>query len=186
MARLTYSFIASLDGYVEDAGGRFEWAAPGEEAHAFANELERGVGTHLLGRRMYETMAVWETDPELAAHSPITAEFAQLWQAAEKVVYSGTLTEATTRRTRIEPRFDPEQVRALKEGAERDLAIGGAELAGQALAAGLVDECQAFIAPAVVGSGKRALPDGLRLDLELTDQRHFGDGMAFLRYRVRG
>ncbi|HEX5713817.1 MAG TPA: dihydrofolate reductase family protein [Solirubrobacterales bacterium] len=186
MARLVYSFIASLDGYVEDADGRFEWAAPGEQAHAFANELERPVGTHLLGRRMYETMAVWETDPELAAHSPVTAEFAELWQASEKIVYSGTLTEVSTRRTRIEPRFEPEQVRALKEAATADLAIGGAELAGQALAAGLVDECHAFVAPAVVGAGKRALPDGLRLDLELSDQRRFEDGMVYLRYTVRG
>jgi dihydrofolate reductase len=185
MGRLVYSFIASLDGYVEDTGGSFGWAAPGEDAHAHANELTAPVGTYLYGRRMYETMAAWETDPALAEGSPVTAEFAAIWQAAEKVVYSGTLTEAATRRTRIEPRFDAEEVRALK-AADSDLAIGGAELAAQALAAGLVDECQAFIAPVAVGGGKRALPDGLRLDLELTDQRRFEDGMVHLRYDVRG
>lgn len=186
MARLVYSFIASLDGYVEDAGGSFDWAAPGEDAHAFVNELTAPLGTYLYGRRMYETMAVWETEPALAEGSPVTAEFAAIWQAAEKVVYSGTLTEAATRRTRIEPRFDAEAVRALKRAAGSDLGIGGAELAAQALAAGLVDECQAFVAPVAVGGGKRALPDGLRLDLELTDQRRFESGMVHLRYDVRG
>lgn len=186
MARLIYSFIASLDGYIEDAEGRFDWAAPGEEAHAFANELEAAVGTHLYGRRLYETMAAWETDPELAEHSPVTSEFATVWRAAEKVVYSRTLSEVATRKTRIEQRFDPEQVRELKAAAGSDLSIGGAELAGQALAAGLVDECHAFLAPAVVGGGKRALPDDLRLDLELTDQRRFDGGMVYLRYAVGG
>jgi len=186
VARLVYFFIASLDGYVEDADGRFDWAAPGEEAHAFFSELVRPVGTYLYGRRMYETMAVWETEPALAAGSPVTGEFAALWQAAEKVVYSGTLTEAATRRTRIEPSFDAGAVRELKAAAGSDLAVGGAELAGHALAAGLVDELQVVLAPAVVGGGKRALPDDLELDLELADQRRFEDGMAFLRYRVRG
>jgi len=184
VARLIYTFIASLDGYVEDTAGRFDWAAPGEDAHAFINELEAPVGTYLYGRRMYETMVVWETDPELAAHSPVTRDFAAIWQAAEKVVYSGTLARAATRKTRIERRFDPDAVRELKAGAESDLGIGGAELAAQALAAGLVDECHAFLAPAVVGGGKRALPDGLRLDLELTDQRRFENGMAYLRYSL--
>jgi dihydrofolate reductase len=186
MAKLVYLFISSLDGYVEDAGGRFDWAAPGEEAHAFANELDAGVGTYLYGRRMYETMAVWETDPALAEHSPVTGEFAASWQAAEKVVYSTTLDEPSTRRTRIERRFDADAVRELKAAAESDLAIGGAELAGLALTAGLVDEYHAFIAPAIVGGGKRALPDDLRLDLELTDERRFEDGMVYLHYRVRG
>jgi dihydrofolate reductase len=184
MVKLVYSFLASLDGYIEDAAGNFDWAAPGEDAHALANELASGVGTYLYGRRMYETMAVWETDPALAEHSPVTRDFAAVWQAAEKVVYSSTLAETSTRRTRIERRFDPDQVRELK-AAESELAVGGAELAGQALAAGLVDECHAFLAPVAVGGGKRALPDDLRLDLELTDQRRFDDGMVYLRYAIR-
>ena len=185
MAKLVYSFLASLDGYVEDAGGRFDWAAPGEDAHAFVNQLEAGVGTYLYGRRMYETMAVWETDPAFAEDSPVTRDFAAMWQAAEKVVYSSTLAEVATSKTRIERRFDPEQVRELKSTTTSDLAVGGAELAGQALAAGLVDECHAFLAPAIVGGGKRALPDDVRLDLELTDQRRFDDGMVYARYAIR-
>ena len=185
MAKLVYTFIASLDGYIEDAAGNFDWAAPGEEAHGLANELSSDVGTYLYGRRMYETMAVWETDSALAEHSPVTREFAAVWQAAEKVVYSSTLAEAPTRKTRIERRFDADQVRQLKTAAESDLAVGGAELASQALAAGLVDECHAFLAPAIVGGGKRALPDDVRLDLELTDQRRFDDGMVYLRYAIR-
>lgn len=185
MARLIYSFFASLDGYVEDAGGRFDWAAPSEEVHAFVNELEAAVGTYLFGRRMYETMVVWETDPALAGHSPVAREFAAIWQAAEKVVYSSTLAEAPTRRTRIERRFDAGEVRELKAAADSDLAIGGAELAGQALAAGLVDEFHAFLAPVAIGGGKRALPDGVRLDLALADQRRFESGMTYLRYAIR-
>jgi dihydrofolate reductase len=186
MAQLIYTFIASLDGYVEDAGGNFDWAAPSEEAHAFVNELEAPVGTYLYGRRMYETMAVWETDPAFAEDSPVTRDFAAIWQAAEKVVYSSTLAEVSTQKTRIEPRFDAEEVRKLKATAGSDLGIGGAELAGHALAAGLVDECHAFLAPVAVGGGKRALPDDLRLDLELTDKRRFESGMIYLRYTVRG
>lgn len=186
MSRLIYMFIASLDGYIEDADGRFEWAAPSEDVHAFVNELARPVGTYLYGRRMYETMIGWETDPALAEHSPAMGDFAAIWQAAEKVVYSGTLTEVATRRTRIEPRFDADAVRELKAAADSDLAIGGAEIASHAFAAGLVDEVQAFLAPAVVGGGKRALPEGVRLDLELTDERRFESGMVYLRYDVRG
>jgi dihydrofolate reductase len=185
VARLIYSFIASLDGYIEDTDGGFEWAAPDEDAHAFINELEATVGTYLFGRRMYETMVGWETDPALAGQSPTTREFAAIWQAAEKVVYSSTLAEPSTRRTRIERRFDPDQVRELKAAAGSDLAIGGAELAGHALVAGLVDECHAFLAPAVVGGGKRALPDDVRLDLELTEERRFESGMVYLRYAIR-
>lgn len=186
MARLIYSFIASLDGYIEDAGGRFDWAAPGEDAHAFINELEATVGTYLFGRRMYETMIVWETDPTLAEHSPAMRDFAAIWQEADKVVYSSTLAEVSTLRTRIERRFDADEVREFKATASSDLAIGGAELAGQAFAAGLVDECHAFLAPAVIGGGKRALPDHLRLDLELTDERRFESGMVYLRYTIGG
>lgn len=185
MPRLIYSYIASLDGYVEDTDGNFGWAAPGEEAHAFFNELEAPVGTYLYGRRMYETMSVWETDPAFAQDSPITRDFAAIWQAADKVVYSGTLAAPVTERTRLERRFDPDEVRKLKAAAAADLAVGGAELAGHALRAGLVDELHTFLAPAVVGAGKRALPDDLRLDLELTDQRRFEDGMVHLRYAVR-
>jgi len=185
LARLVYSFIASLDGYIEDADGRFDWAAPSEEAHAFVNELEAPVGTYLYGRRMYETMVAWETDPALAEHSPTTRDFAAIWQAAEKVVYSSTLAEPSTQNTRIERRFDAEEVRELKATAGSDLGIGGAELAGHALAAGLVDELHAFFAPAVVGGGKRALPDNVRLDLELTDERRFQSGMVYLRYAIR-
>lgn len=185
MARLIYSFIASLDGYVEDAEGRFDWAAPSEEEHAFLNELTAPVGTYLYGRRMYETMVAWETEPALAEHSPVTREFAAIWQTAEKVVYSSTLEEALTRKTRIERRFDAGAVRELKEAVGADLAIGGAELAGQALVAGLVDEIQALLVPAVVGGGKRALPDGVRLNLELTDERRFESGATFLRYAIR-
>jgi len=182
MAKLIYSAIASLDGYVEDADGRFDWAAPDEEVHAFVNDLERPVGTYLYGRRMYETMAVWETDPAFAEHSPATRDFAAIWQAADKVVYSSMLTEVSTQRTRIEPRFDADAVRQLKAAASSDLGIGGAELASHAFAAGLVDELHTFLAPAVVGGGKRALPDRLRLDLELADQRRFESGMVYLRY----
>lgn len=186
MARLIYSFIASLDGYIEDTGGRFDWAMPSAEAHAFMNELEGAVGTYLYGRRMYETMAVWETDPSLAAQSQLLRDFATAWQAAEKVVYSRTLAEASTRRTRIEREFDPGAVRELKSTGGADLAVSGAELGGQALGAGLVDEIHAFLVPAVVGGGKRALPDGVRLDLELLEERRFDGGMAYLRYAVSG
>jgi dihydrofolate reductase len=184
MARLIYSAITSLDGYVEDANGRFDWAAPSPEAHALANELTRPIGTHLYGRRMYETMAVWETDPAFAEESPETREFAEIWQSADKVVYSSTLAEVATERTRIKRRFEPDAVRALKEASDADLAVSGAQLATEAFRAELIDECQLFIAPVLVGGGKRALPDAIRLDLALTDERRFADGMVFLRYRV--
>ncbi len=185
MARLIYSAIASLDGYIEDSDGRFDWAEPEAEAHSFVNELEHPVGTYLFGRRMYETMAVWETDPELARHSPEMAEFAALWQAAEKIVYSTTLNEVSTTRTRLERSFDADTVRGLKAGAEADLAISGPDLAQRAFRAGLVDELHLFLAPAIVGGGKPALPADVRLDLKLTDERRFAGGMVFLRYDVR-
>jgi dihydrofolate reductase len=181
MARLIYSAIASLDGYVEDESGRFDWARPDEEVHAFVNDLERPVGTYLYGRRMYETMAYWET---AAGDSATTRDFAEIWRAADKVVYSRTLAEASTPRTRIEPEFDPEAVQRLKTAAARDLGIGGAGLAAEALRAGLVDELHLLLAPVVVGGGKRALPDGVRIDLELLDERRFASGFVFLRYRV--
>jgi dihydrofolate reductase len=179
---LIYSAIASLDGYVAGADGNFDWAAPDEEVHRFVNELERPVGTYLYGRRMYETMAVWETmdaDPGLDA---FMRDFAAIWRGADKVVYSRTLETVASARTRIEPEFDPEAVRRLKAEAERDITVGGADLAGQALAADLVDELQLLIAPVIVGGGTPALPDGVRLDLELREERRFANGTVFLRY----
>jgi dihydrofolate reductase len=181
VAKLTYSAIASLDGYVSDTENKFDWAMPSEEVHAFVNDLERPIGTYLYGRRMYETMRAWETmdEPE-----PVMRDYAQIWRAAEKVVYSRTLEEVSSARTRIERGFDPAGVRELKAAADRDLSVGGPELAGQAIAAGLVDECQLFLTPALVGGGWRALPEGVRADLELLDERRFGNGFVYLRYRV--
>jgi dihydrofolate reductase len=184
MGRLIYGAIASLDGYVEDADGRFDWAAPDAEVHAFVNELERPVGTHLYGRRMYETMAFWERLPDPTEQPPVMHDYAAIWQAADKVVYSRTLQSVATKKTRIERDFDPEAVRRLKDAQDRDLTVGGAELAAQAIAAGLVDEIQLFLVPAVVGGGKRALPDNVRVQLELLDQRAFGNGTIYLRYRT--
>jgi dihydrofolate reductase len=184
VAKLIYSAITSLDGYIADEDGNFEWAAPGEEVHAFVNELERPVGTYLYGRRMYETMAVWDDSATVAGWSAASQDFAAIWQGAEKVVYSRTLETASTRRTRIEQHFDPEAVRQLKEAADRDLTIGGAEIAGQALAVGVVDEVQLFLTPILVGGGSRALPDGVRVGLELLDERRFGSGVVYLRYRT--
>ena len=184
MAKLIYSAIASLDGFIEDESGSFGWAAPDEEVHAFVNDLVRPVGTYLYGRRMYETMAVWETDPSLAEQSPATRDFAEIWQAAEKIVYSRTLEAASTTRTRIERDFDADSGPRLKAAAARDLAVGGPELAAHAFRAGLVDECHLFLAPVLVGGGKQAFPDGVRAKLELLDERRFGDGMVYLRYRT--
>ena len=185
MARLIYSAITSLDGYIEDKDGNFDWAMPDESVHQFVNDLERTAGTYLYGRRMYETMTVWETDPNLAADSPLTQDFAEIWQAADKIVYSTTLAAASTRKTRIERNFDPEALRQLKKTAQHDIAIGGAELAAHAFRAGLIDECHLFVTPILVGGGKQSLPEGVRLELELLEERRFGNGMVFLRYRVR-
>ena len=185
MARLIYSAIASADGYVEDAAGSFDWAAPDEELLCFVNDLERPVGTYLYGRRMYETMLYWETAHLLAGQPPSVREFTGIWQAAEKVVFSKTLVSVPGARTRIERDFDPEMVRQLKSAAERDMAVGGADLAGQAIKAGLVDELQLFAVPVIVGGGKRALPNGARSDLELLDMRRFASGAVYLRYRPR-
>jgi dihydrofolate reductase len=184
-AALHYSAICSLDGYVADADGRFDWSAPDEEVHRFVNDLERPVGTYLYGRRMYEVMLAWEAPGAWADESPVTRDFATIWQAADKVVYSRTLEAPASARTRIERAFEPDAVRALKSDADRDLTIGGAELAGQALAAGLVDECQLFLSPIVVGGGTPALPDGVRVELELLAERRFGNGVEYLRYRTR-
>ncbi len=182
MARLIYSAIMSLDGYTADADGRFEWAAPDEEVFAFVNELERPVGTYLYGRRMYETMRYWETAHTLDGQSPAALDFARIWQAADKIVYSTTLQEPDTARTRVERDFDPAQVRKLKEAAGRDLTVAGAHLAAQAIAAGLVDEYQLFLVPAVVGGGTRALPGQVRLNLALAQEHTFGGGTVYLRY----
>jgi dihydrofolate reductase len=186
MAKLIYSAIASLDGYTVDRDGSFDWAAPDEEVHAFVNELERPIGTYLYGRRMYETMVYWETADAAAGHSGVSLDFAKIWQAADKVVYSSTLDSASSARTRIERDFDPDAVRQLKAHAERDIGVGGPNLAGQAIKAGLVDEYHLFAVHAVVGGGTRALPDDVRLDLELMDERRFAGGTVFLRYRIAG
>ncbi|HET7490101.1 MAG TPA: dihydrofolate reductase family protein [Acidimicrobiales bacterium] len=178
---LIYSAIASLDGYVEDEAGKFDWAAPDEEVHAFVNELERPTGTYLYGRRMYETMVYWETDDDQA---PVARDYGDIWRTAEKVVYSRTLPAVSSARTRIEREFDAAAVRRLKEEAASDIAIGGASLAGQAMALGLVDECQLLLTPVIVGGGKRALPAGVHARLELVDERRFRSGVVYLRYRV--
>jgi dihydrofolate reductase len=182
---LIYSMLASLDGYVEDTAGKFDWAAPDAEVHTFVNELERPVGTYLYGRRMYETMRYWEDPPALSEQPPYIRDYAAIWQAADKVVYSRTLQTVSTGRTRLEPEFDVEAVRQLKHDAPGDLSVGGPELAGQAIAAGLVDEYHLFLAPVLVGGGRRALPDGVRADLELIDERRFSGGMVYLRYGNR-
>jgi dihydrofolate reductase len=185
VSKLIYSAIASLDGYVADADGNFDWAVPDEEVHTFINDLERPVGTYLYGRRMYETMVGWETDPTLADQSPVMRDFAEIWQAADKIVYSKTLETVSTARTRIERDFDPEAVRQMKALAGRDLIVGGPELAAQAIKAGLVDEYHLFVVPIVVGGGKRSLPNDVRFQLELVDERRFGNGMVYLKYRAR-
>ena len=185
MAHLIYSALSSLDGYIEDRDGNFDWAMPDEEVHRFINNLERTTGTYLLGRRMYETMMVWETDPNLAADSPLTQDYAQIWQAADKIVYSTTLASASTRKTRIERNFDPEAIRQLKKTAQQNISIGGPELAAHAFRSGLIDECQLFLTPVMVGGGKPSLPDNIRLELELLEERRFGNGMVFLRYQTR-
>jgi dihydrofolate reductase len=185
MAKLLYVMNASLDGYIADQDGKFDWGAPGEEYYSFINDLLRPVGTYLYGRRMYELMQVWETDPAVAAQSPGTREFAEIWQAADKVVYSRTLKSASTTRTRIERDFDPEAVRHLKAAAERDFTVGGPTLGAQVIAAGLVDEYQLFVWPVVVGGGKRFLPNKARLQLDLLDEGRVGSGAVYLRYRTQ-
>ena len=186
MAKLIYSAIASLDGYIADEDGNFDWAVPDEEVHAFINDLHRPLGTYLYGRRMYETMVVWENDPSIAEHSTLMRDFAEIWQAADKVVYSRTLDAVSTCKTRMERDFDPETVRQLKASAGRDLTVSGPDLATHAFRARLVDECHLFLAPVVVGGGKRALSEGVRGGLELLEERRFGNGMVYLRHRTTG
>ena len=183
MAVLIYAAIASLDGYVEDEDGRFDWAMPDEEVHAYVNDLERRIGTYLYGRRMYETMVFWETFTG-ADERPVFRDYAEIWRAAEKIVYSRQLRTVSSARTRIEREFDRDAVRRLKKSSAADITVGGAELAGQAIGAGLVDECHLFLFPIVVGGGKRALPDDVRAQLELLDERRFGNGVVHLHYRV--
>jgi len=184
MARLIYSAITSLDGYVEDKDGKFEWAAPDDEVHAFVNDLERPIGTYLYGRRMYETMIFWETVSTGPEQPAVARDFAEIWRAAEKIVYSRTLQKTSSARTRIERDFNPDALRQLKAASGSDVTIGGSELAGQALAAGLLDECHLFLNPVLVGGGKRALPDNVRADLELINERRFRNGVVHLQYRT--
>jgi dihydrofolate reductase len=186
VAKLIYAAITSLDGYTADADGSFSWAAPDEEVHSFINDLERGVGTYLYGRRMYEVMVAWE-HPETFADDddPITEDYARIWQAADKVVFSTTLETVSSERTGIERRFDADKVRQLKADSSRDLSVSGAHLAAEALRAGLVDECHLFLCPFVVGGGTASLPDDVRLELELLHERRFGNGVVHLHYRVK-
>jgi dihydrofolate reductase len=185
MGKLIYVAITSLDGYVADEDGNFDWAAPDEEVHTFVNDLERSLGTYLYGRRMYEVMAAWEHQENLPDQSPVTMDFARVWQAADKVVYSRTLEAPSTARTRIQRDFDPGAIRRMKDRAGSDLSVGGSELAAEAIRAGLVDEIHLLVNPIIVGGGKAALPDGVRVPLELLEERRFGNGVVFLRYRTR-
>ncbi|HEX4720107.1 MAG TPA: dihydrofolate reductase family protein [Thermoleophilaceae bacterium] len=184
MAKLIYSAIASLDGYVADENGNFDWGAPDEEVHAFVNDLERMVGTYLYGRRMYDVMVAWET-METDGQSAAVEDYAQIWRAAEKIVYSTTLDAPASARTRIVRDFDPNAVRELKASAEHDVSVGGPHLAAAAIGAGLVDEYHLFLAPVVVGGGNPALPEAVRFDLELVDERRFASGFVHLHYRMR-
>ncbi len=185
MAKLIYSAITSLDGCVEDKAGNIDWGAPDEEVHAFINELERPIGTYLYGRRMYETMVYWETEGAGEDESEASRDFALLWRAAEKIVYSRTLSSASSALTRIARDFDPATISELKRSSPSDLTVGGAELAAVALAAGLVDEVHLFVCPVVVGGGKHALPDDVRLELELLDEHRFRGGVVHLHYGFR-
>jgi dihydrofolate reductase len=184
MAKLIYAAIASLDGYVEDEEGGFDWAAPDDEVHAFVNDLERPIGTYLYGRRMYETMVFWETVSAEADKPTVFSDYAGIWRAAEKIVYSRALQTVSSARTRIEREFDRDAVRQLKQSSGADITVGGAELAGHAIRAGLVDECHLFLCPIVVGASKRALPDDVRAQLALLDERRFRNGVVHLHYRV--
>lgn len=185
MGRLIYAANSSLDGYIEDPDGKFDWSMPDEEVHQYFNDLERAASTSLYGRRMYETMMVWETDPNLAADSPLMKDFAEAWQASEKIVYSRTLKAVSTRKTRLERTFNPEAIRQLKAAAEHDILIGGPNLAAHAFRAGLVDECDLFVSPISVGGGKPTLPTDVRLELELLEERRYAQGKLHLRYQVK-
>jgi len=184
MATLICTALTSLDGYIADEHGDFDWAAPDSDVHAFINDLERPIGTYLYGRHLYEAMVYWENAPTQPNQSPPVLDYATLWQAADKIVYSTTLKTASSARTRIERTFDPSVVQAMKDAADRDLSIGGPTLATYAFRAGLVDEVRLFVSPLTVGGGKPLLPDRLRLDLQLLDERTFDNGVVYLQYRV--
>jgi dihydrofolate reductase len=186
MGKLIHSMLTSLDGYTEDEHGRFGWGAPqDEEVHSFINALASSIGTYLYGRRMYETMVYWETAHTIPGQPQFVLDWARQWQAAKKIVYSRTLAEPRSARTHIEREFDPDAVRRLKADAQHDISVDGPELAGQAIRAGLVDEFQMIVCPLIVGGGKRFFPDGVRLDLELLEERRFASGVLILRYGVR-
>jgi len=185
MGKLIYAANTSLDGYLEDEAGAFDWSVPDDEVHGFWNEHERQIGTSLYGRRMYETMRVWEDDDWLTDEPAVVREYAEIWRDTDKVVFSSTLSEASTARTRVERRFDPEVVRRLKESSRSNLSIGGATVAAEAFRHGLVDKCVLLLCPVAVGGGKPALPRGMRLDLELLEHRRFGNGAIYVRYAVR-
>jgi len=182
MAKLIYSAIMSLDGYIADENGNFDWAEPDEEVHTFVNDLERPIGTYLYGRRMYDVMVAWET---INDEQPFVRDYAEIWRAADKIVYSRSLESVSSTRTRLERSFDPDAVRQMKEAADRDLSVGGPQLAAQAIRAGLVDEIGLFLAPIVVGGGTRAVPNDVRVKLELLDERRFGNGVVHLHYRSK-
>jgi dihydrofolate reductase len=184
MANLIYSTIMSLDGYVADEDGNFDWAEPDEEVHSFVNDLERRVGTYLYGRRMYDVMVAWESPDTVADQPPFMHDYAEIWKAADKVVYSTTLEAASSARTRVERDFDPEAVRRMKATANRDISVGGPDLAAQAIKAGLLDEWHLFVSPTVVGGGTRSFPDDVRRKLELVDEHRFGNGVVYLHYRT--
>jgi dihydrofolate reductase len=185
MGKLIYSMIASLDGYIADETGNFDWSAPDEEVHAFINDISRPIGTHLYGRRLYDVMLAWETMPTGPDQPAVLRDFAAIWRAADKIVYSSTLEAVSTARTRLERTFDPEAIRQLKAQTDHDLTIGGPDLAAHAFKAGLVDECHFYVNPIIVGGGTRALPDHVRLPLELQDERRFPNGVIFLRHRAK-
>jgi dihydrofolate reductase len=184
MAKLIYTMLLSLDGYVADQRGNFDWAAPDEEVHTFVNELERPIGTHLYGRKMYEVLVAWETPETFADQRPFMQDFARIWQAADKIVYSTTLANVSSARTRIERQFDPQAVRQMKATVGHDISVGGPGLAAQAIKAGLVDEYHLFVTPVIVGGGNPALPDSARVNLELVGARRFASGVVYLHYRA--
>ncbi len=185
MAKLSYTAITSLDGYIEDSQGNFDWSMPDEEVHSFVNNLERGIGTYLLGRKLYDVMKVWDELYDQPDHAHVVREYATIWHALDKVVFSGSLERPSTERTRIERTFDPDIIRQLKADSREDLSIGGANMAAQALKAGLVDEINLFVSPIIVGGGKRALPDDFSTMLELAEERRFDNGVVYLRYIVK-
>ena len=185
VANLIYSAICSLDGYIEDKEGKFDWAMPDAEVHGFVNDLERSAGTYLFGRRMYQTMMVWETDPSIAKLSPQTHDYAEIWLAANKIVYSKTLEKVSTTKTKLEREFNPDDIQRLKKTADGDILIGGPNLAAHAFRAGLIDDCQFFLTPVVVGGGKKAFPEDVKINLELLEERKFKSGMVYLRYQIK-